>query len=158
MPKTTLDGTKKKKQKLGKKKLAPTNATTTVFKSKSIVLLEQDVFRSDKGPVTKRQLTFRELTTQLRHYIANVRADAVRVITEEIMGRASFKSAIQQQLAVQALGAGMEYRLHPVRPTRLWAPHPLPTPGLRAHACAGVDQDCKGAVARALRPRDIGAG
>ena len=82
MPKTTLDGTKKKKQKLGKKKLAPTNATSTVFKSKSIVLLEQDVFRSDKGPVTKRQLTFRELTTQLRHYSANVRGDAVRGMNE----------------------------------------------------------------------------
>ena len=39
--------------------------------------------------------------------------------------RASFKSAIQQQLAVQALEkAGMEYRLHHVRPTRLCAPTP----------------------------------
>ena len=47
----------KKKQKLGKKKLAPTNSTSTAFRARSVVLLEQSLAAEREGPVSQRKLT-----------------------------------------------------------------------------------------------------
>ena len=76
----------KRKQKVGKKKLQPTNATSTVFKAKSIHLSEQSI-GADKGqPTSHRKLTMSELVVQLNHYSADVRHDALKGLTE-LIGR-----------------------------------------------------------------------
>ena len=69
----------KKRQKVGKKKLAPTNSTATAFKARSVLLPDQSIAvdRSDKL-VSHRQLTLDELLGQLGHYSADVRRDAAR--------------------------------------------------------------------------------
>jgi len=74
----------KRKQKLGKKKLAPTSTTSTQFKAKSVVLLEQSQYAEERDGQAKsrRALTLSELLTQLRHYSADVRRDAIRGICE----------------------------------------------------------------------------
>ena len=62
MPKRQRDFVKQK-QKVGKKKLAPTNATSTAFKARSVALPEQTL-GTDKGqPVSHRQLTTGEMLT-----------------------------------------------------------------------------------------------
>ena len=72
----------KKKQKVGKKKLAPTNATSTAFRSRSVTIQEQSL-GADKGePVSHRRLTAGELLTQLSHYSADVRHDALKGLVE----------------------------------------------------------------------------
>ena len=68
---------KKSKQKLGKKKLAPTNATNTAVKVKSIALPEQSQTVAKSGPTTHRNLTMAELLGQLKHYSPDVRHDAL---------------------------------------------------------------------------------
>ena len=71
---------KKRKQKLGKKKLAPTSTTATQFKTRSVVLLEQAQFADgrDTQPTTSRgSHTLPELLAQLRHYSPDVRRDAL---------------------------------------------------------------------------------
>eukprot|EP00962_Isochrysis_galbana_P030403 scaffold9859_cov122-Isochrysis_galbana.AAC.4 len=75
---------KKRKQKLGKKKLAPTSTTSTQFKARSVVLLEQSQYAEgrDEQAKSRRSLTLPELLTQLRHYSADVRRDAVRGMSE----------------------------------------------------------------------------
>ena len=74
---------KKRKQKVGKKKLAPVNATVTQFKAKSVVLAAQSVSVVDKAePTTSRNLTLAELQTQLKHYSDDTRHDAARGIVE----------------------------------------------------------------------------
>jgi hypothetical protein len=75
---------KKRKQKLGKKKLAPTSTTSTQFKARSVVLLEQSQYAEgrDEQAKSRRSLTLPELLTQLRHYSPDVRRDAVRGISE----------------------------------------------------------------------------
>ena len=72
----------KKKQKLGKKKLAPTNSTSTQFKARSVVLPDQTIGAERGEPVSHRQLTMGELVGQLKHYSADVRHDAVRGLLE----------------------------------------------------------------------------
>ena len=72
----------KKKQKLGKKKLAPTNSTSTQFKARSVVLPDQTIGAERGEPVSHRQLTLGELVGQLKHYSADVRHDAVRGLLE----------------------------------------------------------------------------
>ena len=74
----------KKKQKVGKKKLAPTNATATHFKAKSVALTEQSLAADKKGPTTVRNLTAGELLAQLNHYSELVRSDALRGLSELI--------------------------------------------------------------------------
>ena len=61
----------KKKQKLGKKKLAPTNSTSTQFKARSVVLPDQTIGAERGEPVSHRQLTMGELVGQLKHYSAD---------------------------------------------------------------------------------------
>ena len=45
----------KKKQKVGKRKLVPTNATSTRFTAKSVNLLQQSVAVEHEGPVSSRK-------------------------------------------------------------------------------------------------------
>ncbi|KAJ2451741.1 rRNA processing protein [Coemansia sp. RSA 2336] len=69
---------KKVKLKLGKKKAPPSNATDTSFTAKSIVLAGQSISADKSAQLTNsRNHTLRELLTQLRHYSAPTRRDAV---------------------------------------------------------------------------------
>ena len=84
---------KKKKQKLGKKKLAPTNATDTTVKVKTIALPEQSQTVSKSGPTTHRNLTMAELMAQLKHYSSDVRTDALGGLHELLVREASLSQA-----------------------------------------------------------------
>ncbi|XP_076869271.1 testis-expressed protein 10 homolog [Brachyhypopomus gauderio] len=66
---------RKVKLKVGKKKPRLENATNTSFKSRSIHLPEQ--LNRDGGPTTHRQLTIKDLLSQLHHYNSTVKQDAL---------------------------------------------------------------------------------
>ena len=73
----------KKRQKLGKRKLAPASTTSTQFRARSVVLPEQSIAQEKRDtPVTHRQLTLHELLGQLNHYSASVRHDAAKGMHE----------------------------------------------------------------------------
>lgn len=79
----------KKTQRVGKKKLAPTNATSTRFKTRSVALPEQSQFASteaDSAPASHRKLAAAGLLAQLTHYSADVRCDALKGLAE-VLGR-----------------------------------------------------------------------
>ena len=90
---------KKKKQKLGKKKLAPTNATDTTVKVQTIALPQQSQTVAKSGPTTHRNLTMNELVVQLKHYSPDVRADALGGLHELLTREASLS-----QHAAELLG------------------------------------------------------
>ena len=90
---------KKKKQKLGKKKLAPTNATDTTVKVQTIALPQQSQTVAKSGPTTHRNLTMAELMVQLKHYSPDVRADALGGLHELLTREASLS-----QHAAELLG------------------------------------------------------
>ena len=90
---------KKKKQKLGKKKLAPTNATDTTVKVQTIALPQQSQTVAKSGPTTHRNLTMTELMVQLKHYSPDVRADALGGLHELLTREASLS-----QHAAELLG------------------------------------------------------
>ncbi|KAJ2506150.1 rRNA processing protein [Coemansia sp. RSA 2052] len=72
------DDFKKVKLKVGKKKAPPTNATDTSFTAKSIVLAEQSITVDKSSELTNsRNLTLKDLLSQLRHYSTPIRKDAV---------------------------------------------------------------------------------
>ena len=86
MPKSrkTADFTKRA-QKVGKKKLAPTNATSTRFKVRSVALPEQAQFAADgsiEEPTSHRKLSTTDLLAQLSHYHFEKRSDALKGLTE----------------------------------------------------------------------------
>ena len=81
MPKRARDFVKKK-QKVGKKKLAPTNSTSTAFKARSVVLTDQGLDKDKGEPLSHRKLTSGELLAQLNHYNSDVRHDALKGLTE----------------------------------------------------------------------------
>lgn len=72
----------KRKQKVGKKKLQPTNATSTRFKVASISLPQQSLGARTDGPVSSRQLSAAQLLAQLAHYSEPTRHDALRGLLE----------------------------------------------------------------------------
>ncbi|CDH55784.1 uncharacterized conserved protein [Lichtheimia corymbifera JMRC:FSU:9682] len=74
---------KKKKLKVGKKKALPDNYTDTTFRSKSIALPNQSI-TEDKSrfATTSRNLTLNDVLSQLKHYNAGVRKDAISGLEE----------------------------------------------------------------------------
>ncbi|KAJ2850107.1 rRNA processing protein [Coemansia brasiliensis] len=69
---------KKVKLKVGKKKAPPSNATDTSFTAKAIVVAGQSISTDKSAQLTNsHNRTLRELLTQLRHYSAPTRRDAV---------------------------------------------------------------------------------
>ncbi|KAL1520144.1 hypothetical protein AB1Y20_023616 [Prymnesium parvum] len=76
----------KRKQKVGKKKLAPTSATSTRFHAKSVSITAQSVSVEKHGPTSARHLTAAELLAQLHHYSDSVRHGALGALTE-LLGR-----------------------------------------------------------------------
>lgn len=72
------------KLKLGKGKAAATNAVDTSFKARSIVLPSQTITAEKDGnePITRRQLTFGNLLSHLKHYNAGQRKDALLGLRE----------------------------------------------------------------------------
>ncbi|KAI9506701.1 Rix1 complex component [Coemansia spiralis] len=84
MPKTSkkkqrkAEDFKKVKLKIGKKKAPPTNATDTSFTSKSIVLADQSITADKSSQLTNsRNLTLKDILSQLRHYSVVTRKEAV---------------------------------------------------------------------------------
>ncbi|KAJ1955818.1 rRNA processing protein, partial [Linderina pennispora] len=74
---------KKVKLKVGKKKAPPTNATDTSFTSKSITLGAQSITADKTAALTNsRKLTLKDVLTQMRHYSAVNRKDAVLGLTD----------------------------------------------------------------------------
>ncbi|KAJ1983078.1 rRNA processing protein [Dimargaris verticillata] len=73
----------KVKLKLGKRKAPAANHTDTSFKSKAIVVTEQNL-RTNRGDelTNARNLTLQDLIFQLKHYNPSVRRDAVYGLTE----------------------------------------------------------------------------
>ncbi|KAF9481355.1 hypothetical protein BDN70DRAFT_876306 [Pholiota conissans] len=69
----------KAKLKLGKGKAVANNAIDTSFKARSIVLPSQSIAidKDVSEPITKRQLTFNDLLSHLKHYNASQRKDAI---------------------------------------------------------------------------------
>ena len=90
---------KKKKQKLGKKKLAPTNATNTTVKVKTIALPEQSQTVAKSGLTTHRNLTMTELLAQLKHYNPDVRSDALGGLYELLLREANPSQALRHVCA-----------------------------------------------------------
>ncbi|KAF8912738.1 hypothetical protein CPB84DRAFT_1670522 [Gymnopilus junonius] len=74
----------KAKLKLGKGKAPATNAIDTSFKARSIALPSQSIVveKDASEPITKRQLTFGDLISHLKHYNAGTRKDAVLGLRE----------------------------------------------------------------------------
>ncbi|KAJ1960411.1 rRNA processing protein [Dipsacomyces acuminosporus] len=69
---------KKVKLKVGKKKAPPSNSTDTSFTSKSIVLTGQSITADKSNELTNsRNLTLKNVLTQLRHYNATTRKEAI---------------------------------------------------------------------------------
>ncbi|KAK2815119.1 hypothetical protein Q7C36_023385 [Tachysurus vachellii] len=66
----------KVKLKVGKKKLKAENSTNVNFKSRSIHLPDQ-LKRDDGGPTTHRQLSIKDLLSQLHHYSSSVKQGAL---------------------------------------------------------------------------------
>jgi len=90
---TTMASSKKRKEKkkdfaksklkLGTGKLQANNATNTSFSSRSIALGQQHIGQEHKdAPTTKRNLTLEDLQTQLKHYSASTRKDALAGLRE----------------------------------------------------------------------------
>ncbi|KAG7242037.1 hypothetical protein INR49_024082 [Caranx melampygus] len=75
------DDFQKVKLKVGKKKPKADNATNTSFRTKGIHLSEQ-LKRDSSGPTTHRQLGINDLLSQLHHYNANVKNDALLGLRE----------------------------------------------------------------------------
>ncbi|ORZ03535.1 Rix1 complex component [Syncephalastrum racemosum] len=74
---------KKKKIKVGKKKPLPDNYTNTSFATKSISLPNQSVTENkSQHATTKRNLTLIDVVSQLRHYNASVKKDALAGLQE----------------------------------------------------------------------------
>ncbi|PPQ88648.1 hypothetical protein CVT25_010224 [Psilocybe cyanescens] len=69
----------KARLKLGKGKATPTNAIDTSFKARSIALPFQSIVaeKDASQPITRRQLTFSDLISHLKHYSAGTRKDAL---------------------------------------------------------------------------------
>ncbi|PPR00489.1 hypothetical protein CVT24_005549 [Panaeolus cyanescens] len=69
----------KAKLKLGKGKAVPSNAIDTSFKARSIFLPSQSIVvdKDATEPTTKRQLTFGDLVSHLKHYNSGTRKDAL---------------------------------------------------------------------------------
>ncbi|XP_066546986.1 testis-expressed protein 10 homolog [Amia ocellicauda] len=75
------DDFQKVKLKVGKKKPKPNNATDVNFKTRGIRLPEQ--LKSDKsGPTTRRQLSIKDLLSQLHHYSSGVKQEALAGLRE----------------------------------------------------------------------------
>ncbi|PPQ64424.1 hypothetical protein CVT26_002131 [Gymnopilus dilepis] len=74
----------KAKLKLGKGKAPASNAIDTSFKARSIALPSQSIAieKDASEPVTKRQLTFGDLLSNLKHYNAGTRKDALLGLRE----------------------------------------------------------------------------
>ncbi|KAK7058896.1 rRNA processing protein [Paramarasmius palmivorus] len=69
----------KAKLKLGKGKQTPSNVIDTSFKARSIALPSQSIAveKGENVPTTKRQQTFEDLISHLKHHNAGTRRDAV---------------------------------------------------------------------------------
>eukprot|EP01116_Phalansterium_solitarium_P002396 TRINITY_DN12392_c0_g1_i1.p1 TRINITY_DN12392_c0_g1~~TRINITY_DN12392_c0_g1_i1.p1 ORF type:complete len:380 (-),score=150.06 TRINITY_DN12392_c0_g1_i1:7-1146(-) len=69
---------KKKKTKVGKKKQPPTSVTNTSFKTRALVMPSQTITSDKTGEaVNSRQMTLKQLLSQLKHYSATTRKDAI---------------------------------------------------------------------------------
>ena len=86
MPKRKSADFEKKKQKVGKKKLKPVVSTSTEFKAKKIQIMEQTIGQDKGQPTSHRNLTADELLTQLNHYSADTRHEALKQLAE-LLGR-----------------------------------------------------------------------
>ncbi|KDR85071.1 hypothetical protein GALMADRAFT_233681 [Galerina marginata CBS 339.88] len=74
----------KAKLKLGKGKAPATNAIDTSFKARSIALPSQSIAfeKNTSEPITRRQLTFGDLISHLKHYNVGTRKDAILGLRE----------------------------------------------------------------------------
>jgi len=74
----------KVKFKVGKKLPKNTNETRATFKAKTLILKQQ--FQLDKeGPVSHRNLSWRELLAHLGHYNPSIKLDAINSLKEMIV-------------------------------------------------------------------------
>ncbi|XP_072548337.1 testis-expressed protein 10 homolog [Salminus brasiliensis] len=90
------DDFQKVKLKVGKKKPKAENATDTNFRSRSIHLPEQ-LKRDDSGPTTHRQLSIKDLLSQLHHYNSNVKQGALVGLRELL---SAHPSLVEQHASV----------------------------------------------------------
>ncbi|KAI8870802.1 hypothetical protein GQ42DRAFT_109606, partial [Ramicandelaber brevisporus] len=89
---------KKVKLKLGRKVAKADNYTDTSFKSRSIALPSQSITADKSGELTNsRNLTLRDLLTQLRHYNGTVRKEAL-IGLKDLMQRDVYGSVLRTQL------------------------------------------------------------
>ena len=72
---------KRTKLKVGKTQAA-SNATDTTIKSRSMIVPSQSISESKGQYVTNRNLTMRELFSQLKHFSSSVRRDALSGLKE----------------------------------------------------------------------------
>ncbi|KAI4881546.1 hypothetical protein NFI96_014884 [Prochilodus magdalenae] len=86
----------KVKLKLGKKKPKAENATDVNFRSKGIHLPEQ-LKRDDGGPTTHRQLSIKDLLSQLHHYNSSVKQGALVGLRELL---SAHPSLVEQHASV----------------------------------------------------------
>ncbi|EPQ60740.1 hypothetical protein GLOTRDRAFT_31411 [Gloeophyllum trabeum ATCC 11539] len=79
---------RKAKLKLGKGKAQSNNVVDTSFKARSITLPSQSIAaqKDEAAPRTSRKLTFEDLTSQLKHYNASTRKDALHGLRELLEG------------------------------------------------------------------------
>ena len=105
MPKKRKGGDfSKQTQRVGKKKLAPTNATSTEFKARSVALPEQAQFAEGRDePMSHRKQTASELLAQLSHYSADTRCDALKGLAELLTRNESVLPPIAPAVLQRAL-------------------------------------------------------
>lgn len=80
----------KVKNKVGKKKKLPTNATRTEFKARQLVLPRQDNFDDKGDEITSRNLTLSDVLSHVRHHNTQMRREAFQGIKELCASNAGF--------------------------------------------------------------------
>ncbi|XP_066502309.1 testis-expressed protein 10 homolog isoform X2 [Hoplias malabaricus] len=154
----------KVKLKVGKKKPKGENATNVNFRSKSIHLPEQ-LKRDDTGPTTNRQLSIKDLLSQLHHYNSNVKQGALVGLRELLTAHPSLveqhASVVLTEVAALFTDKDAEVRVAAVRLLRfvaqcIPAEHVAPFfPLLSAHLTCAMTHISAGIQEDSLRVLDV---
>nr|XP_015212683.1 PREDICTED: testis-expressed sequence 10 protein [Lepisosteus oculatus] len=158
------DDFQKVKLKVGKKKPKPDNVTNVSFKTKGIHLPEQ-LKSSESGPTTHRQLSIKDLLSQLHHYSGGVKQGALAGLRELLAKNPSLLDAHLSSVLSEAAAVFTDkepgVRAAAVRLLRFLAPR-VPAervapffPLLGAHLSCAMTHIAEGIQEDALQALDV---
>ncbi|MBN3321935.1 TEX10 protein, partial [Atractosteus spatula] len=158
------DDFQKVKLKVGKKKPKPDNVTNVSFKTKGIRLPEQ-LKSSESGPTTHRQLSIKDLLSQLHHYSGGVKQGALAGLRELLAKNPSLLDAHLSSVLSEAAAVFTDkepgVRAAAVRLLRFLAPR-VPAervapffPLLGAHLSCAMTHIAEGIQEDALQALDV---